>query len=195
MSRISLSDAGHWHLKFPDDQDIRGYAALDENGNRVGVVDTMIVNTDEQRVDAIVLEDGQEFAARNIAIGDDVVYLAGVADTHDDDADGTVTVYDDYGHVERRETVDDADYDAHADAFRTHYTSTYGDAGGAYDDYEPAYRYGYEKAHEDDYRNTSYHDAEQAIRDDFGVKHPDRDYDRDRDAVRYGYTRAQHTTR
>ena len=194
MSRIALSDAGHWHLKFPDDQDVRGYAALDENGNRVGVVDTMIVNTDEKRVDSIVLEDGQEFPARNISIGDNVVYLAGVA-ADDDDMDGTVTVYDDYGHVERRETVGDADYDTHADAFRTHYTSTYGDAGGSYDDYEPAYRYGYETAHDDDYRNRAYVDAEDDLRTGYGSRYADRDYDADRDAVRYGYTRAQHSNR
>lgn len=194
MSRIALSDSGEWHLKFPDDQDVRGYDALDENGNRVGRVDTMIVNTDEKRVDAIVLEDGQEFPARSISIGDGVVYLAGVTGAADVD-EGSVTVYDDYGHVVRREEVEDADYDAHSDAFRTHYESTYGTTGGAYDDYEPAYRYGYESAYSDDYRNRAYLDAEDDLRTGYSSQYSDRDYDSDRDAVRYGYTRAQHGTR
>jgi hypothetical protein len=193
MSRIALSDSGHWHLKFPDDQDVRGYRALDKDGNPVGVVDTMIVNTDEKRVDAIVLEDGQEFPARNISIGDGVVYLTGTV--AGDDADGSVTVYDDYGHVVRREEVGDPDYDAHADAFQTHYTSTYGSGDGSYEDYEPAYRYGYESAYSDDYRNRAYLDAEDDLRTGYSSRYSDRDYDTDRDAVRYGYTRAQHSER
>ena len=61
MSRIALSDAGDWKLEFPEDQDIRGYRALDADGNQVGIVDTMIVNTEEERVDAIVLDDGTEY--------------------------------------------------------------------------------------------------------------------------------------
>lgn len=193
MSRIALSDTGDWHLKFPDDQDIRGYRAVDKDGNPVGVVDTMIIDTEEKRVDSIVLEDGSEYPARDISIGDGVVYLT--ATNAGDTDDGSVTVYDDYGHVVRREQVADADFDAHSDAFRTHHESNYGATGGAYDDYEPAYQYGYESAHSDDYRNRAYLDAEDDLRTGYGSRYGDRDYDKDRDAVRYGYTRAQHSDR
>lgn len=194
MSRIALSDSGDWKLEFPDDQDIRGYAALDADGNRVGTVDTMIVNTEEERVDAILLDDGTEYPARDISIGDDVVYLTTVH-AADDDVDGTVTVFGDSGQVIRRERVEDADFDANADVFRTHYDSTYGASGGAYDDYEPAYRYGYESAHDDSYRNRPYLDAENDLRSGYATSYADRDFDADRDAVRYGYTRAQHANR
>ena len=193
MSRIALSDTGDWHLKFPDDQDVRGYRAVDEDGNAVGIVDTMIVNTDGERVDSILLEDGSEYPARTISIGDGVVYLTGTVAGDTDD--GSVAVYDDYGHVVRREEVEDADFGAHADAFRTHYESTYGTSAGAYDEYEPAYRYGYESAYSDAYRNRAYLDAEDDLRTGYGSRHTDRDFDADRDAVRYGYTRAQHSTR
>ncbi len=194
MSRISLSDSGDWKLEFPDDQDIRGYRALDEDGNDVGVVDTMIVNTNEERVDAILLRDGTEYPAADLSIGDGVVYLTTVnADA--DHVDGEVRVYGDSGNVIRRERVEDPDYDAHVDAFRTHYGSTYGDSGGTYEDYEPAYRYGYETAYEDDYRNRSFIDADDDLQSNYLARYPDRDYDTDRDAVRYGYTRAQHSTR
>ncbi|MDT0632251.1 PRC-barrel domain-containing protein [Rubrivirga litoralis] len=194
MSRIALSDSGDWQLEFPDDQDVRGYPALDADGNRVGTVDTMIVNTDEERVDAILLDDGTEYPARDLSIGDDVVYLTTV-NAADDDVDGTVTVFGDSGQVLRRERVEDADFDAHADSFRTHYGSTYGTSGGAYEDYEPAYRYGYESAYDDSYKNRPYLDAEDDLRTGYGTDYADRDFDADRDAVRYGYTRAQHANR
>lgn len=189
MSRISLSDTGDWKLEFPDDQDVRGFRAVDANGSPVGTVDNMIVNTEEERVDAIVLEDGTEYPARDISIGDGVVYLTTVVG---DDVDEEVRVYDD-GKVVQRVDVDDADYDAHVDAFQTHHASSYG--AGSYDDYAPAYRYGYETAHDDDYRNRAYVDAEDDLRTGYGTAYADRDYDADRDAVRYGYTRAQHVTR
>lgn len=194
MSRIALSDTGDWKLKFPQDQDIRGYRALDKDGNAVGVVDTMIVNTDEERVDAVVLEDGSEYPARDLSIGDGVVYLTGAAGTGTS-AEGEVRVYGDSGHVVRRERVEDADYDAHADAFRTHHASTYGTVGGGYEDYEPAYRYGYETAYDDVNRNRAYLDAEDDLRTGYGSRYGDRDFDADRDAIRYGYSRAQHTNR
>lgn len=193
MSRIALSDTGDWKLEFPEDQDIRGYRALDKDGTPVGTVDTMIVNTDRKQVDAILLEDGTEYPAADLSIGDGVVYLTTVDTDSGHDVEGEVRVYGDSGTVIRREEVDDPDYDAHVDAFQTHHKSTYGE--GAYDDYEPAYRYGYETAHEDDYRNRTYLDAEDDLRQGYGSRYSDRDFDRDRNAVRYGYTRAQHATR
>ena len=195
MSRIALSDAGDWKLEFPDDQDIRGFRALDADGTQVGTVDTMVVNTDEERVDAILLDNGTEYPASDLSIGDGVVYLTTVHAQGGGDVDGTVTVYGDSGKVLRRERVDEADFDAHRDAFRTHHTSSYGEAGGAYEDYEPAYRYGYESAYDESYRNRPYLDAEDDLRTGYGTDYADRDYDADRDAVRYGYTRAQHADR
>ena len=190
MSRIALSDSGDWKLQFPDDQDIRGFRALDKDGTPVGVIDTMIVNTDEERVDAVLLEDGTEYPARDLSIGDGVVYLTTVdAST---DVDGEVRVYGDNGRVLRSEPVG-GDYDAHVDAFRTHHGSAYGT--GTYEDYEPAYRYGFDAAHEDDYRNAAFVDYEDRLKTAYGSRYADRDYDADRAAIRYGYTRAQHTTR
>lgn len=193
MSRISLSNTGDWHLEF-EDQDVRGYRAVDKDGNPVGTVDAMIIDTDEERVDSIVLEDGTEYPASDISIGDGMVYLTTVETSADagDDVDETVRVYGDSGQVIRRESVEDGDYDAHADAFRTHYTSSFGDSGKTYEDYEPAYKYGFDTAHDEDYRNRNYVDAEADLRTGYDAG---RDYDADRDAVRYGFTRAQHPTR
>jgi sporulation protein YlmC with PRC-barrel domain len=197
MSRIALSNTGSWKLKFEDTQDIRGYRALDKDGDPVGRVDTMIIDTDAERVTSVVLEDGQEFPAKELSIGDGVVYLTGTtvgAAANDE----SVTTYDDYGHVVARESAvdfDDAHYDAHRDAFRQHHQTTYGATGNAYDDYDPAYRYGFEQAYDDRYRDRVYTDAESDLRTGYGERYNDSAWDDVQDAVRYGYRRAQHGVR
>ena len=194
MSRISLSDTGDWKLEFPDDQDIRGYRALDKDGNPVGVVDTMIVNTDEERVDAVVLEDGTEYPARDLSIGDGVVYLTTV-DSADGLVDEEVRVYGDYRPGDPSEDVEDGDYDAHADAFRSTTASSYGETGDAYEDYEPAYRYGFDVGPPGRQPQPELRRRRGPTPDGLRIGHADRDYDADRAAIRYGYTRAQHATR
>lgn len=72
MTRIPLSETSDYALKF-DEHDVRGYDVLDENGNRIGRVERMIVNTDEERVDALVLENGSEIPIDDVSIGDGVV--------------------------------------------------------------------------------------------------------------------------
>lgn len=184
--RTALSDTGDWQLKYEDEQDVRGYRALDKDGTAVGTVEAMLIDTAAERVSHIVLDDGTQYPARDISIGDDVVYLT----TMDADAaQGEVRVYGDSGQVVRRERVQDADYDAHADTFRKHHSTAF--TGTAYADYEPAYRYGFESAHEDRYRNRSYFDAEDDLRTDYTSRDAGRDFDTDRRAVRYGYTHAQ----
>lgn len=187
MSRVALSNTGDWELKF-DEQDVRGFEVLDANGNHVGEVDTMMVNTNERRVDAIILEDGTEHPASDISIGDGVVYLTS---TVPDDVSESVTVYDDYGHVVEREQVADGDSNAYADDFRTHYGDTFADAGDDFSTYEPAYRYGYDTAHNDTFRNRTYTEAESDLEQDYTRRYPDSDYQSVRDAIRYGYSRAQ----
>ena len=166
MSRVALSNTGDWELKF-DEQDVRGFDALDADGNRVGEVETMVVNTDERRVDSIRLEDGTEYPASDISIGDGVVYLTTVVP---DDISESVTVYDDYGHVTKREVVGDGDFDAYADDFRTHYGDTFD--GDDFETYEPAYRYGYDAAYTDANRNRTFMDADADLESDYARKYP-----------------------
>lgn len=191
MSRITLSNTGSWDLKF-DEQDVRGFDALDAEGNRIGKVDNMIVNTDEKRVDAIVLEDGTEYPARDMSIGDGVVYLTTILP---EDVAKTVTVYDNYGHVIEREYVDEADFESYADDFQSHYATAFADTEHDYDQYDPAYRYGYEAAYEDNYRDRPYSDVESDLERDYTSRYPNSDFDEVRSAVRYGYSYAQRGSR
>ena len=187
MVRVPLSNTGSWELSF-DDQDVRGYEALDAEGNHVGEVDRMIVNTDEKRVDAIVLEDGTEHPARDVSIGDGVVYLTSTVPKH---VDESVTVYDDYGHVVERENVEAGSHNEYADDFRRHYGDAYAATGNEYDYYDPAYRYGYESAHEDVYRDRPYSEAEEDLKRSYASRYPKGNYAEVRDAVRFGYASAR----
>ena len=77
MTRAPLSQLDDWELVY-DDQDIRGRPVRDEAGNQIGTVDEMIVNTDTEYVEAIVLDNGAEYPTSEIKIGDEAVYLLGV---------------------------------------------------------------------------------------------------------------------
>ena len=189
MSRVSLSDTGDYQL-VNDAQDVRGYNVVDQNGQPVGVVETMVVDTDAELVSSLLLRDGTEIPARDVTIGENVVYL---------DRDGSagaaggvregVTVFDG-GRVVRREPVAnantnfDTDFD---DDFRGHHEATFGASGRSYDETSGAYRHGYTAAHDDAHRNRPFVDAEADLRSGYTAG----DFDADREAVRYGYGRAQ----
>jgi sporulation protein YlmC with PRC-barrel domain len=186
MSRVPLSETGDWQLVHHR-QDIRGRRVLDAAGAAIGTVDEMIVNTAERRVDAVVLEDGREVAAADLRITDDAVYLDEAAATA---AGGTVTTYDN-GEVVERQAITSGDYAAHADAFREHHRSAYGSTGRDYSYYEPAYRYGYEAAFEDSYRNRTFGDAESDLRAGYTSRFSEGRYEDVDQAIRHGYTSAR----
>ncbi|SNT34950.1 conserved domain-containing protein [Noviherbaspirillum humi] len=77
---------------------------------------------------------------------------------------------------------DDAEY-------RRHWQSTYGTAGGRYEDYGDAYRYGSQMAGTDRYRNYQWEDAEPHLRSDWERSHPGSTWEKVKDAVRYGAER------
>ena len=188
MAHVRLSKTNDWKLEHKD-QDVRGWTVRDANNNEIGKVDDMIVDTDSEYVDQIVLEDGTTYPARDIHIGDRVVYVEGVAEGVKD-VQPVVNVYDDYGRVRRSEQPATAvDYDD--DLYREHYTTTYGDSGGEYTVYEPAYRYGHESALDERYKGRTYEDAEADLRRSYTERYPNSRYDEVKDAVRHSYERAR----
>jgi hypothetical protein len=76
-------------------------------------------------------------------------------------------------------------------AFRSHWTSTYGNDSGNYDEYAPAYTYGSSLASDDKYRGRSWDDAESDIRSDWETRHADTTstWDKMKAAVRHGWDR------
>ena len=191
MSRIALSNTGDWKLEFAEDQDVRGWPVVDKDGNETGLrVEDMIVDTDQKMVDALLLSDGTEYPARDVSIGEGVVYATatdvdGARRTADIDGYGTTVPHS--GHVYDDDVVVQYDPD-----YRAHYETAYADHDRAYDDdLADSYRYGTEAAYHDDFRNRAYLDAEPDLQTAYLARYPGRDFDADRHAVRYGYNRAR----
>ena len=78
---------------------------------------------------------------------------------------------------------DDADY-------RAHYRDFLSSSGGAYEDYEPAYRYGAELGSNARYRGRIWSDIEADARRDWESSNPSRAWERFKAAVRRGWERA-----
>ena len=186
MGHIPLSKTDDWKLEHSD-QDIRGWEVRDANDNKIGEVDEMMVNTDTEYVDQIVLEDGTTYPARDIHIGDRVVYVEGVAEGAQG-VEPIVKVYDDYGRAQRSETEATANYD---DDYREHYDTTFAESDHDYDVYEPAYRYGHESGLDERYKDREYADVEDDLNRSYSERYPESRYDQVKDAVRYGYERAR----
>ncbi|MES2537565.1 MAG: YsnF/AvaK domain-containing protein [Pseudomonadota bacterium] len=73
--------------------------------------------------------------------------------------------------------------------FRTHWQTSYGSQGGRYEDYDDAYRYGYQVAGSDRYRNRQWSEMEPDLRGDWESRHPGSTWEKVKDAVRYGAER------
>lgn len=194
MTRVSLSDAGDYQL-VNDEQDVRGRTVVDGDGQPLGTVESMLLDTDAELVTTLVLDNGTEIPVRDVTLGDNVVYYnaagatsGGEADASTSDIRSGVTVFDDGGKVVRRERVAEmGDASAYDADFQSHHAATYGASGRDYADTSAAYRYGYTSAHGDANRNRTYSDAEADLR----TGYTGADFDADREAVRYGYGRAQ----
>eukprot|EP01034_Spumella_vulgaris_P031423 gene31424-38810_t len=75
------------------------------------------------------------------------------------------------------------------DDYRSHWTSNYSAAGGSYDDYAPAYRYGSSMAGADSYRGRSWDEAEPELRRSWETQYPQSAWDKFKAAVRHGWER------
>jgi hypothetical protein len=75
------------------------------------------------------------------------------------------------------------------DQFRSHWQSNYAGSGVSYDEYAPAYRYGYTMAESDTYRGRQWDDAETSLRSDWERQHPGSAWENFKAAVRHGWER------
>lgn len=79
--------------------------------------------------------------------------------------------------------------------FRSHYQSTYANTGRAYDDYAPAYRYGYGLRNHANYRERSWSEIENEIHRDWSISNTGRNWEDFKDAVRRGWERTKEAVR
>jgi uncharacterized protein (TIGR02271 family) len=73
------------------------------------------------------------------------------------------------------------------DDYRKHFSSNYGDSGGSYDTYAPAYRYGAAMRSDDSYRNSSWIDAESGLRSNWEASNPHSTWDNVKEAIKRGW--------
>jgi hypothetical protein len=207
MSRTLFSSESDWELA-DGTPDIRGYVALDGAGAAVGRVASLVVDTDAEMVSSVILDTGDEVPAFDITIGRGVVYLAGAIP-------GAATageMPEALRHRIARRVVPVVVPDVavpvavapvgapvaapvpvpatYAEDFRSHHAAQLGAPGHAYDAVDAAYQYGYAAAQAAPLRDRPYPDAEPDLRAAYPAG---RDFEAEREAVRYGYQRAQRT--
>ena len=190
MGRFVLSETSDWELVH-DRQDIRGWPVHDASGTEIGRVAELIANTDSELVESIVLDNGREYPARDIELGDRIVYAEGgrAAST---DADPVVKKYDN-ARIGRHKaaattgTTTATAYADHEDAYRRHYTNTFADSGESYDYYKPAYRWGHTYGTNPDYSDRDYAALEPEMRRGYEEKHGTGTWERVKDAVRHAF--------
>lgn len=98
MAHIRLRDTDEYELRH-EEQDVRGWVVRDATGKSIGRVEDMIVDTDEERVASLVLNDGTSIPASDIFIGENAVYLEEVVDAAE--IRPVAEVYDEFGTVRR----------------------------------------------------------------------------------------------
>ena len=188
--RKRLSELNDWKL-VNSSQDIRGHKMMDADGNKIGVVDDLVVNTRSKLVETIVLEDGAEYGAEDIEVDHKQAYLKGTTQTDDptgDEADRVVRVYDDV-RVHQGDGDGVPAFAEYNDDFRTHHRSTYDE--GDYATYEPAYRYGYRYGTSEEYRGREYSDLEPEMRRDYEERHGEGTWEKTEGAVRHAFDRGR----
>ncbi len=73
--------------------------------------------------------------------------------------------------------------------YRSHWQNNLAKAGGTYEDYAPAYRYGNTMAGSDTYRGRQWNDVESNLRTDWEARNPGSTWERVKAAVRHGWDR------
>ncbi len=81
------------------------------------------------------------------------------------------------------------------DDFRQYFTKNYGTTGANYEDYAPAYRYGYDMASDPRYQGKDFSQVESDLRSDYGRRYPNSTWDKMKDSVRYGWNKVTGRTR
>jgi uncharacterized protein (TIGR02271 family) len=79
------------------------------------------------------------------------------------------------------------DFSAYENDFRSYYTSNWANSGMTYDQYAPGFRYGYDLANNDAYRNRRWSDIEADARRDWESRNPGSAWDKVKSAVQHSW--------
>ena len=82
---------------------------------------------------------------------------------------------------------EDRDYDEFEPMYRDHFNTTFTNTGYTYEDYQPAYQYGYDLANDERYRNRSWNEVEPVARRRWETEHSHNAWDDFKDAIYQGW--------
>jgi hypothetical protein len=100
------------------------------------------------------------------------------------EADRSPVTAQSYTPIQNQSNVRSGDFDS---TFRTHYQTHYSNFGRGYEEYEPAYHYGYTLANDNRYRDRDWATIETDIRQDWSQRYPNSRWEEFKDAVRHGW--------
>jgi len=86
------------------------------------------------------------------------------------------------------------DFDQYANDFQQHFRNSFSTGNAVYDEYLPAYRYGWQLGGDAQYRGRSWDELSSGFRRTWEPMHPNT-WDRFQDAIRYGWERRTGTLR
>lgn len=106
MPRKPLSQLDDWEITDAD-LDLRGRMLLDQMGRPVGRIAEMVVDTDNERIDAIVLEEGTEYSTDDFHfVGKDVVLVRSNEGRHGPIMDGSAVLPDEAATSDEARVID-----------------------------------------------------------------------------------------
>jgi uncharacterized protein (TIGR02271 family) len=73
------------------------------------------------------------------------------------------------------------------DDFRRDFETRYAGSGGSYEDYAPAYTYGYQAANDPRFQGRNWDEVESDLRTGYGNQYPNSTWDKVKDSIRYGW--------
>ena len=168
---LRKDDAWLDELPIPD---IRNWRVLDQDGNEVGFVQTIVVDRQNNAFEAVLTGANDRFGAKDIEIDEGFVRVTHALRRRTDDVRGR----DEPGR----------DFE---ESFRRHFEANY--AGEEWDNFLPAYRFGREMASDADFAGRSFRRAEEDLRARYVSKRARSPFESVRAAVQYGYGLARGT--
>jgi hypothetical protein len=99
------------------------------------------------------------------------------------------------GSVETMGKMGTHTFDRYDTDFRDHFDQMYANRGYTYNDYVPAYRYGYDLAINERYSGRDWSEFEMEAQRDWQQRHPDSAWDDFKDAIRHGWERVRNAFR
>lgn len=165
-----------WLEKLPV-PDIRNWRVVDGNSMEIGFVETLVVDRQNNAIEAVLTGANDRFSASEIEIEDGVVRVTRVLRPRSDESDES-----------------DGSAPEFRKSYERHFSEVYDSSEWRLEDLLPAYRFGREAASDADFTGRSFEHAEEDLRAHYLSRRLQPPFHIARGAVERGYSLV-HTTR